>query len=77
MIKVYREISIDNFEGWSGAEDTIDKIREADKIDALDNFLEEEYPDGVDETQLNDLFRFDGDWVLGILGIPTEDEEED
>ena len=75
MIKVYREISIDNFEGWSGAEDIIDKVREADKIDALDNFLEEEYPDGVDETHLNDLLRFDGDWVLSMLGIPTEEED--
>lgn len=75
MIKVYREISIGEFEGWSGAEDIIDKVREADKIDALDNFLEEEYPDGVDETHLNDLLRFDGDWVLGMLGIPTEEED--
>lgn len=76
MIKIYKETSVDDFEGWSGAEETLDKIREADKIDELDAFLEDQYPDGIDETDLNDLLRFEADWLFEMLGIEPEDEED-
>ena len=33
--------------------------------------LEDLYPDGIDETQLNDIFRFEQDFVAQMLGYDT------
>jgi len=76
-MKIYRELDIHRFEPWSGAVDTYNTISEADKLDALENLLEELYPDGIEETQLNDLLWFDSEWVLETLGISEEEEEEE
>lgn len=75
-MKVYNEMSIRDFEAWSGAVDTKDKIIANDKEDEFDALIKELYPDGIDETQLNDILWFDDEWVLESLGI-YEDEEED
>lgn len=76
-MKVYQEISIRNFEAWNGAVATKDLIIEHDKADEFDALIEELYPDGIDETQLNDILWFDDEWVLESLGIEEEDEDED
>ena len=76
-MKVYQEISIREFEAWSGAVDTYDKIIVNNKEDEFDALIEELYPDGIEETQLNDLLWFDDEWVLESLGIYEDEEEED
>lgn len=43
----------------------------------LEAILEDLYPDGIDETQLNDLLSFDDEAVYEWLGIEDEDEEEE
>ena len=35
------------------------------------------YPDGIDETQLNDILWFDSELVYEMLGISEEEEEEE
>lgn len=69
--------SLSEFKPWSGAEATWDKIMNADKFDELDAYIEEMYPDGIDETDLNDLLWFDGDSVLEALGISEEEETDE
>lgn len=76
-MKVYQEISIRDFEAWSGAVDTYDKIIINNKEEEFDSLIEELYPDGIEETRLNDLLWFDSEWVLDCLGIDEEEEEED
>ena len=76
-MKVYQEIGIRDFEAWSGAVATKDLIIEHGKEDEFDALIEELYPDGVDETQLNDILWFDDEWVLESLGIEKEEEEEE
>lgn len=75
-MKLYKELNLANFEPWSGAVDTLNTIKKADKIDELENLLEECYPDGIEETQLNDLLWFESEWLFGCLGITEEEEEE-
>ena len=75
-MKVYREISIEYFQGWSGAQDTIDKIIHAGMAVEFDTMIEELHPDGIDETELNDILMFEDDWVFETLGISDEDDEE-
>ena len=76
-MKVYQEIGIRDFEAWSGAVATKDLISENNKEDEFDALIEELYPDGVDETQLNDILWFDDEWVLESLGIEEEEDEEE
>lgn len=76
-MKIYCEKSLENFEFWSGAEETAERITKYDKWDELEAMLEEEYPDGIDETELNDLLWFDDDNISEMLGIPTYDQEEE
>ena len=42
----------------------------------FDNLICDLYPDGLTETQLNDLLWFEEDWIFETLGISKEDEEE-
>ena len=68
-MKITSEINLKNFKAWSGAKDTLNKLIELDKCDDLEFILEDEYPNGLTDTQLNDLLWFDKDWVYEILGI--------
>lgn len=71
-MKLYIETSIKNFEAWSGAEDTLDRIIAEDKCEELEDILEELYPDGMSDTELNDLLWFDYETVFEWLGIRSE-----
>ena len=75
-MKIIKEISIEEFEGWSGAESTLDKIIAEGKAEEFEFILEDFYPEGMDETQLNDLLRFDSEWCFEAVGIRTESEIE-
>ena len=78
-MKIYTEQSLANFKFWSGAETTAQRIWEeqgSEGFDQLEAILEDLYPDGIDETDLNDLLWFDADTVYEWLGIEDEEDEE-
>ena len=74
-MKVFKEISLCDFEAWSGADKTIRIIVENDKEEEFEQLIEELFPEGIDETNLNDLLRFEDEWVFEMLGIAEEVEE--
>jgi hypothetical protein len=63
-----------DFEPWSSAIETFQKIKDAGKLETLDFMLEDMYPEGLTATQLNDLLRFDDEWILSMVGL-GEDED--
>ena len=73
-MKIYSEISIADFEAWSGGKNTLDRVIAEDKCDELEAVLEELYPDGMTDTQLNDILWFEPETVFEWLGIRTESE---
>ena len=75
-MRIYSETTLENFEAWSGAVDTLNRVREAGKCDELESILEDLYPDGMSETELNDLLWFEPETVFEWLGIEEEEEEE-
>ena len=78
-MKIYSEQSLADFKFWSGAETTAQRIWEeqgSEGFDQLEAILEDLYPDGIDETDLNDLLWFDADTVYEWLGIEDEEEED-
>lgn len=74
MLKVYCE-GLDTFEAWSGARAFWEELQERGLVQDFENLLEECYPDGVRDSQVNDLLWFEEDWIRECLGI-SEDEEE-
>lgn len=66
--------SISDFNAWSGGEETQNTIIQENKENDFDAMIEELYPDGIGETALNDLLRFESDWIFETLGIEQEEE---
>lgn len=71
-MKITYELDLNTFEAWSGGEDTLNRIINNGLVNEFEVMLEECYPEGMDETQLNDLLRFDSDWIYETLGLETE-----
>ena len=71
-MKITSEMSLKNFKAWSGAKDTLNKLIELDKCDELEFILDDLYPDGLTETQLNDILSFEDEWIYETLGIEEE-----
>lgn len=72
-MKIYTEQSLSNFEFWSGAKDTVKYLNDND-FDTIEAILDEVYPDGMDETTINDLFWFDEDTIAEWLGYSDFEE---
>ena len=72
-MKVYKELDLATFEAWSGAVETLETIKEHEKIEDLECMLEDIYPDGIGETLLNDILWFDSEDLFETLGIEAED----
>ena len=78
-MRIAREFDFNDLENecWD-CEDVLEAVYNADKEDALMDLLEECFNAEVPTlTEVNDLLRFDGEWVLETLGIEEDDEEED
>ena len=70
------ELALNSFQAWSGAKETLERIQREGKCEELENVLEELYPDGMTETELNDLLWFDSESVYEWLGIRSEAQIE-
>ena len=68
------ELDLNRFEAWSGAKETLERIQREGKCTELENILEELYPDGMTETELNDLLWFEPETVYEWLGIRSEEQ---
>ena len=69
---VNNNLSLRNFEAWSGAKDTKQLILDNNKEDDFEFMMEDLYPDGITDTQLNDILWFETDWICETLGIDNE-----
>ena len=69
------ETNLRNFEAWSGAIETKNLILDAGLEEEFEGLIEELYPNGLTDTELNDILWFDADWILENLGIKEEEEE--
>lgn len=75
-MKIYSEKSLADFSFWGGAVSTAQRIwdeRGSEGFEQLETVLEDLYPDGIDETALNDLLWFEADTVYEWLGIDDEE----
>ena len=86
-MKIYSEISLENFEAWSGGRDTLDVLIEKDLCDQLEAIIDDIEPEeGWSDTAINDLLWFERDTIADWLGFSDwedlenggeEEEDED
>ena len=72
---ITREESLTNFDFWSGAKDNANMLT-YEQLEEVTRHLEDLYPEGMTETQINDLFWFDFGYICELIGL-TYDEEND
>lgn len=68
------ELDLESFEAWSGGEITLSRVINEGKVSLLESILEDCYPDGMTETHLNDILRFEDEWVYEMCGIRSEEK---
>ena len=71
-MKIINEINLQDFESWGYAKATAKRIDEelgARGWDLLDAILTDADPDGIDETEVNDILAFEYNEVFEWLGI--------
>ena len=68
-MKIIHEINaLIDFEPWSGAVRIYETLTN-EQIWQLDSILEDTYPEGMTDTQVNDMLWHDSDWVAELLGF--------
>ena len=67
------ETTLKNFDFWSGARDTVKYLTESE-LDTIESYLEELYPEGMTDTELNDFIWFEDDVIAEWLGYNDFDE---
>ena len=78
-MKIVSETPLRRFRFWSQAKENAEELTPA-QLDEVESQLEELYPNGIEETELNDFFWFEFDTIkdwLGIYDDEYEDEDED
>lgn len=71
-MRIYSDESLSNFRFWSGAVCRAEQLTN-EQFDAIERELEMLYPDRISDTELNDLFWFDFEWVVGLIGLALND----
>lgn len=66
-MKVYTETTLRDFEFWCGAKDTVEHLTDRE-LETIESVFEDLYPDGMEDTQINDIFWFEEDWIAEMLG---------
>ena len=74
-MKIYVEQSLCDFQFWSGAKDFAETLTDK-QFDQIEAILEDLYPDGMTDTQINDFFWFEEENIREWLDLPTEEQEE-
>lgn len=67
------ETTLKNFDFWSGAKDTIKYLTESE-LETIESYLEELYPEGMTDTELNDFIWFEDNTIAEWLGYNDFDE---
>ena len=67
------ETTLKNFEFWSGAKDTVKYLTESE-LDIIESCLDDLYPEGMTDTELNDFMWFEDDTIAEWLGYNDFDE---
>ena len=67
------DVTLKNFDFWGGAKDTVKYLTESE-LDTIESYLEDLYPEGMTDTELNDFMWFEDDTIAEWLDYNDFDE---
>lgn len=70
---IIKEERLEDFKFWSAAAYLAERMT-SEEFSIIEELLEELYPDGMEEGQVNDFFWFEGDTIAQTLGYEDEDD---
>lgn len=76
-MRVSREVSLKDFEFWGNAKITFDNLSN-EEIETLEQYFDDYERDTgeiLTETQLNDIFAYELDYLAEILDLSDEERE--
>lgn len=71
-MKIFVDTRLEDFNFWSGAKSLAENLTSS-QFNEVESILEDLYPDGMTDTDLNDLFWFEPETICEWLGIDYED----
>ena len=74
-MRIVTEQSLPWFKFWSGAEELAKKLSYS-QLEDIECALDDLYPEGMTDGELNDLFWFDSDFVLSLIGLKEDENGE-
>lgn len=72
-MKVFIEMDLYDFKAWQGGASTLRWLEDIDKLDEVQEMIEEGFPDGISECDLNDLLWFDVEVIEDWIGESYEE----
>lgn len=69
--------SLWDFPAWSGDKDTLDKLKDKDDVDAVEEWIEGMDLEDATDTTINDILWFDRDAIAEELGYRDWDAYEE
>lgn len=73
MITITKTIKLQDFEAWSGGQQTLSYLTE-NEIELVEEMIIEGYPDGLSEGDLNDILWHERDMIAQWLNFNDFDE---
>lgn len=73
-VRTSNDMNFDDLQenAWGNAANTLEEVENYEKQDELMELLDELYPDGVDETELNDFLAYEDGYIFNMLDIDLE-----
>lgn len=72
-MRITTEVSLVDFETWSGATDTVKYLTNSELIE-LETWITELYEDDLTSTDVNDFLWFERDMIANYFGYDDFDE---
>lgn len=72
-MRYYVEEHLYNFQFWGGAKENANLLT-FQEFEQIEFELNDIYPEGLEDVQINDIFWFDFDFIAQLLGYDDEEE---
>ena len=76
-MKIIKEISSILDAGLWECEENIQKLVDAELVEAFTDYIDGSYPEGLTITELNDIVRFEDKFINEFIASFSDDEEYD
>lgn len=73
-MRIIAEKSLATFEFWSGAKSFADQFT-YNEMDMIEDALNELYPEGMEDTMVNDIFWFEPDFICELIGLRWNEDK--